>query len=399
MPPVASQSPHEPDRVRPGATAPRSHAHPSPSSNAAWRARFRRRVFPPVLVPAAALGLAPLLARGWPYWLAEVLLTVAPWVSLALALIAARCVLKGRLEAAVFVLLLAAVNTKPIMDHLGVPQARPHTTLECDSPIRLVSINVLNSNRSPLILAEYLRVEPIDIAFLQEVPNNRGWPRFIDALSDRYPYRVRVEHADAAIVSVFPLTPPAAGSPLARHLEDPFLRRAVVAAEARVGGTRVMLLSAHLSSPQTQGMYKERNRQLGLLAEAIQDVEDPVILGADLNGVPWTPAVSAFMRSTGLDYVAHGPLPITTRPNWLPISGIQIDYVLPSSAAFHGIQRAGTGCGIGPPAAGGRPLPRRRDAGLTSGAEPSGPAPGQPRCRPAGCKTTRRRCNRRSRCH
>ncbi len=294
---------------------------------------------------AVLIGLAPILSLGWTYWLAEVAISLSLLVALTLAGAGLWRLVNRRVASATLMGLLAAANAALVVSHIGWPSPAASETGPCAHPLRTVSINVLNTNRSPLILDDYLRTRGFDIVFLQEVSKSGRWSAFLDGLLKTYPFQARPNGTDVAILSKLPFRPTDPDGVLARGLRTPFLARSTAHAVTRIGGREIVLLSAHLSSPQTQGLYKQRNRQLDLLAAVLARDTRPLILGADLNGVPWTPPVARFRRDSGLRTLDYAGAPVATRPNWLPYLGIQIDYILPSASAFQGVQRGGTDIG------------------------------------------------------
>jgi len=289
----------------------------------------------------AALGAAPLIAPLWPTWISEVALSSAFLVALGLLVAALWAAVQRRVRRAVLATVLATANGLMIVSAIGWPAG---DGVGCAHPLRMVSVNALYNNRSPPVLDEYLRTQGFDVVFLQETNSHRRWKEFREGLRAVYPHQV-TSGRDVAILSRLPFVGGAFPDGMAPDLGSPFLAGATVPAVVEVGGRDVVLVSAHLSSPQTQGLFKQRNRQMDLLGAALARESRPVILGGDLNVVPWSPRTRAVLSMAGLGALPYGGWPVATRPNWLPYMGVQIDYVLPTATAFRGVQRVGPDVG------------------------------------------------------
>lgn len=293
----------------------------------------------------AVVGLGPLAALQWNYWLAEHLFALSHLAAAALFIASLMSLVLRRFAIAAFAMMLGTADAAVVVAHTGWPRSTEPAPMVCETTIHVATVNVLGPNRTPLILHEYLKTKRFGIVFLQEVGGKGRWGRFFKSLLDVYPYQVISKRGDVAIVARIPIRAEEPDSPLARDLANPFLVPSTVAASARIGNRDVVLISAHLTSLQTQGMYKQRNRQFDLLTEALERETRPVIVGADLNGVSWSPHVSRFVRANDLRYLDFSGIRIATRPNWLPVAGIQIDYILPTASVFTGTQNVGPDVG------------------------------------------------------
>jgi len=293
-----------------------------------------------------ALSATPWPATLWPYWLSEVSISLAHALSVLPVVLAVVLAVRGKRILAMLALLLAGANLWLVARPVGAPG--PEVVAEpvsCEQPLRAVSLNIRRDNWSPVIATDYLETGGFDVAFLQEYNDWHVWPWMLQHLEAWYPYQVTREGRDVAILSRLPFVDSPVNGTVDAALDNLFLGEGTIHATVRVRGRQVVLVSAHLSSPQTQGLFKERNRQLAMLADLLSGLDRPVILGADLNGVRWNPRIADFLRESGLRYVDHGFPPPATRPNWLPVVGVQIDYVAPSADAFTGWQSVGPDVG------------------------------------------------------
>jgi len=296
----------------------------------------------------------PLPATAWSYWLSEVAISAAHLLAALAAALAVWLAMRGQRGLAALALILAVTNAALVLRPVGAAGAQgdaqtgaqaAEPAALCAKPLRMVSLNVLRSNQSPVIVTDYLETGGFDLVFLQEYNEWHVWPWMLQHLRDRYPYQVTLEGRDVAILSRLPFVESGVDATISTAFDNLFLAAGTIHAVIRVRDREVVLVSAHLSSPKTQGLFKERNRQLALLADLLPGLDRPVILGADLNGVRWNPRIVAFLKSAGLRYLDHGMPPPATRPNWLPVLGVQIDYVAPSADAFTGTQAVGPDVG------------------------------------------------------
>jgi len=301
---------------------------------------------------------APLPALLWPYWASELFISITHLLALLALGLAVGLASRGRRGRALLALAIAALDLALVLRPVDAGQtwvgdawttaptsAAAAGPMTCAQPLRVVSLNLLFNNRSQNIVTDYLDSGPFDVALLQEYNTWYHWSDMLDRLRDRYPYQRATDRRDVAILSRVPFVDSPVDATVATALDSLFLASGTIHATVRIRGRDVVLLAAHLSSPQTQGLYKERNRQLSLLADLLRSLDTPVILGADLNGVRWNPRITGFFRGAGLRYLDTGFPPPATRPNWLPVLGMQIDYIAPTADAFTGVQTVGPDVG------------------------------------------------------
>ncbi|KAA5606878.1 hypothetical protein F1188_02890 [Roseospira marina] len=297
----------------------------------------------------AALGLiaviSPLVALSWRFWLAEIPLTLLPiLVALAVLLAAWLAALRHGFAALLF-LAFGVVDLGVMLGAVGPPTLSAASEVPCARPLRVASLNVLFSTGNWASQEAYLRNGGFDVVLLQEIFADGYWLGRLRALSETYPYLMTHRGSDSAILSTRPLRalPPRLQN--ATALTTPILGNVPVAAMVAVGDREVLVVSAHMPSPKTPDAYAGRSLALHHLAALITTAEGPAIVAGDFNGVAWSPRIAAFREAAGLSMLDWGPLPIATRPAWLPVLGAQIDYVLPTASDFTGVQRAGPDVG------------------------------------------------------
>lgn len=187
--------------------------------------------------------------------------------------------------------------------------------------LRLISTNVLTSNRQYDRLIELVRTERADAAIFLEVDD--AWLKHLAALADDYPVTISRTRSDNFGVAMFSRLP-------ADRLEIVNLGPAglpSVVAELRNGEQRFTVVATHPLPPTSAEYSLLRNQQLAAVAELAATVEGPVIVAGDLNITPWSP----YFR----DLLDHGNLRDSMRgfgiqPTW-GWAGIPIDHALCSA--------------------------------------------------------------------
>lgn len=162
--------------------------------------------------------------------------------------------------------------------------------MSAETTVRVVSYNIRTRDNDRSAVASVVRDLAPDILIAQEAPRRFGWRQRCAALAHSVglvvaaggspglgnliltDLRVRVERTWCMR---FPFTP-------GRHL------RGAVFARCSVGGARFTVAGSHLATDPV-----ERPAQAKLLREALAELDPPVVVGADLNDVPSSPAWQA----------------------------------------------------------------------------------------------------------
>jgi endonuclease/exonuclease/phosphatase family metal-dependent hydrolase len=149
--------------------------------------------------------------------------------------------------------------------------------------LRLLSYTGHGLRDDVAALAAVVRAAEPDVVVVQEAPRRFGWRTKSAALADRLglvvaggglpalgnlvltDLRVRV-HGQRCVR--FPLTP-------GRHL------RGAVVVHCSVGGTRFAVAGSHLATDD-----RERPAQAGILRKVLADVDEPLLVGLDVNETP-----------------------------------------------------------------------------------------------------------------
>lgn len=203
--------------------------------------------------------------------------------------------------------------------------------------LRILSFNVHTSNREHWQVCEYVRHKHPEIAVFYEV--NAGWDRQLEQLADDFPYHKtwvdpEVATRGLAVYSRSPLWD--------AQLEDLGGGNRAIVAEMLLESHPVTLIAAHTTSPKSPSRLKQRNDQLGRLAELCGARSEPVVLVGDLNVTPWSPEFGEFVHKAGLRQSRLGSGVQATWPSILCPFGIPIDHCLISNDFLVKRCRAGT---------------------------------------------------------
>jgi endonuclease/exonuclease/phosphatase family metal-dependent hydrolase len=171
-----------------------------------------------------------------------------------------------------------------------------------DGPrLRLLSYNVHSQRDDVAALTAVVRAAEPDVVVVQEAPRRFGWRVKSAVLAHRFglvvaggglpalgnlvltSLRVRVHEQHCVR---YPLTP-------GRHL------RGAVVVRCSIGGTRFAVAGSHLATDPG-----ERPGQAELLRRVLADVDDPLLLGIDLNETPGGDAWQALTAGRLVDAAA-----------------------------------------------------------------------------------------------
>ncbi|MCA9136448.1 MAG: endonuclease/exonuclease/phosphatase family protein [Planctomycetales bacterium] len=280
----------------------------STSMRASVKGSLGRQVFTAIArLLCLASVLTTVLTFGARYfWVSELLANlriqqvIAITVSLGLSLV----LRQWRLSALTAVCLLIHLLTI-------VPQVAFNGTegRDLDNPIRVMSMNVLTSNRSFESIANEIRqVDPDLIAVIEMSSELREYMErhFVD----HFPYSVT--HAEdfgnfgIGIFSKFPLSE----TDVFRLNED------IQSIEVRCNGRRI--IATHPIPPMGDRLFRSRNEHLQLLAKRTQQSltespQIPVIVMGDFNLTPWSPHFLDFESTSGLRRAKQG---VGLTPTW-----------------------------------------------------------------------------------
>lgn len=211
----------------------------------------------------------------------------------------------------VIILTAMVANAMPIFSLF----ARP----ECKSKGERQSISILNFNTEFQHNDEYRLLESLlqerkpDIIAFVEI--NKTWADAVAPFTKSYPYKKYViEGPGLALVSKFPIEK----AEVRKYGKSNHPR---IFADVQINGKLVHLIIAHPTTPQTESSFRERDKEIRILAEEIAKLDGTKILIGDLNCSQWSPAFKPLVL-TGLKDSQQGYGP---QPSWPARTGRFID--------------------------------------------------------------------------
>ena len=267
-----------------------------------------------VLVTAAALA-----ARLW--WAFDLLSHFRLQYLAAAVLLGAVALAFRAFPAVLACVLVALVHGWAVKDlWLGAAPVPPGGV-----PLRVATANVLDSNPTPERVLDFVRGSGADLVVLVDARGER-WRPVLAAVGDLYPYRAPDHWREGGQVLLFSREPVLADTVVQPGAAPrPFL----VAKLATVTGAP-LVVAVHPTSPSPTEPVdtRERNFQLGRIADAVEGVAGPVIVAGDFNTSPWSPRFRDLLAATGLRDAEVGQGWIGTWPAWFWPALVPIDHVL-----------------------------------------------------------------------
>ena len=283
---------------------------------------FRRKAWTICLL-LAVLGLAMASATalfGSGAWLADLVesfrphLLVAALLALPLAFTA-----RARMRSVTIAILFACaiINTATIIRTVRAATPPPQ---EARGGIRLkiITVNLLWSNRQHQRLVDWLQAEGADIVITEET--TARWATTLDKLDPHWPYRRLPGPADdLAILSRYPFE-------MANEISIR-THGTLAMANFSIGERRIDLIALHASVPTKPAWRIARDEMFEDIARFARHTRHPLIVAGDFNATPWNRSMLRLVRESPLRH-APGlwqPTWTTWVPHWM---GIPIDHVL-----------------------------------------------------------------------
>lgn len=163
--------------------------------------------------------------------------------------------------------------------------------------LRVMTVNVLESNRRSKTLLQTIQTERPDILIAVETDN--WWMKELDDLGDLYPHVLRcpLDNLYGMLVySVWPLEQE--NIEYLIEPEVPSMHFDVV----MPSGRKIQMHCLHPAPPSPTENDKSVNRdaELVLVARRIKDQDGPTIVAGDLNDVAWSSTTRLFRKISGL---------------------------------------------------------------------------------------------------
>jgi endonuclease/exonuclease/phosphatase (EEP) superfamily protein YafD len=279
----------------------------------------------------AALAASTILAElGQAWWIADLFAHFRYHYALGAVLLAAIALALGRRGAGIAAACL-------IVPQLWAVAAPPRTPVAEKAPVearlRVMSVNVLYSNRRFDDVVRAIESQAPDIVSLQEVTER--WHPVVERLAARLPHIApadwRTAPTDNVLLSRFPIAASRIVVPPNQH--RPF---AHVEATVSIDGKSILVLAVHPPLPAGPSHTATRQANFDYYARAAAATEMPLLIVGDFNITPYSPRFRALLRESGLRYVHLGwtwprSWPSESRGSYQRyIRGFPIDHILTS---------------------------------------------------------------------
>jgi len=256
---------------------------------------------------------------------------IAPWLelfvhfkvhyifaSIILVLAAIKMRRHGIATAALF---LAGLNAATVMPSFTNTSAAAATATDTPN-LKLINLNILETNPSPDSVIDFLRREHADIVVLEEVTPR--WVENLKTLADVYPHMLFCDGSSRCDLSLLSKNPWQFAE--VRKLSETGPHAIVAKYDLR--GLSFTLLGTHLDPPTPSHRDHEHfhNEHVRKLSAILRSIDGPLIVAGDLNATQWSPSFNRIIEGTGLKRVDGGLLP--TWPSQLSLIGIPIDQIL-----------------------------------------------------------------------
>lgn len=200
-------------------------------------------------------------------------------------------------------------------------EGKPSSEISGKGPYRALLINLNSGNIRKDLVRKYVLNESADFVTLLEV--TESWQSYLRGVNDVYPYMkflAREDNFGLAVLSKFPIV-----NEEIRYLGEaskPTLRLGL-----DVDGKTLQLVVAHAFPPFGGKSTEFRDTQLRLLSDVGKN-NDPTLLMADLNIVPWSSKFKKLLANSEMTDSSAGYGLQTTWPSFTSVMGVPIDHVL-----------------------------------------------------------------------
>jgi len=214
------------------------------------------------------------------------------------------------------------------------------TSTEVKTELRVMSVNILSSNRQfQKQIENILTIDP-DVIAIQEYSHK--WDTELGAALAAFKYQ-SVEPSDynfgIALYSKYPII---SGGPVNFTERQP----PTVDVMIDVHGTEVRVMSIHPPPPVSQSVFDIRNEVMNSVAEIAREYTGPLVIAGDLNASQWSSHFSLMERKGRLSHTRRGNEWLPSWPSTSFILSVPIDHILVNDAvsvtAMHRGKSAGS---------------------------------------------------------
>lgn len=192
-------------------------------------------------------------------------------------------------------------------------------------PLRVISANVYDGNRTPEQVADFVRRQEGDIVILIDAKRDR-WQPVLAEIGALYPNQAPATWSQGEPIILF------SRFPVLRYekVHPPGGQRPYLEADLAVDGRAVTVLGVHPASPAVTDPAdsRQRNRSLNHIGRTIEERSRPLIVAGDFNTTQWSPHFRDLLATSGLRNAAQGQGWIPTWPRQFWPVRVPIDHVL-----------------------------------------------------------------------
>jgi endonuclease/exonuclease/phosphatase (EEP) superfamily protein YafD len=201
------------------------------------------------------------------------------------------------------------------------------TNIDNYQPLKVISYNVLWSNKNYEQAIALINQEQPDIAVFQEaIP---PWAKQLSVLKANYPYHIGAKKLEIEVYSKLPLTN--------TEIKLYGTYRGLVISDLKISNRQIKFIATH-AYPQLyygQEGWQIRNDHLeNGIGEYVKNLEQSVIIAGDLNVSMWSPFYRSLIKRSGLHNARQGFGILPTQSGISPqfaIFSAPIDHCLVSS--------------------------------------------------------------------
>ena len=207
-------------------------------------------------------------------------------------------------------------------------ESRPSVKSDPENRIRVLSSNVLMTNRSAHKLIELVDLHSPDILIALET--DRWWESQLDQLNERYPHACKCPLDNLYGMHVYSALPiEDAQTTYLVESDKPSMHMLV---HLRSGHKiRLHVLHPAPPSPTENETASERDAELVMVGMSVADAPHPVIIAGDMNDVAWSHTTRLLRRVSGLSDPRIGRGMYNTFHAGLPFLRYPLDHFFHSS--------------------------------------------------------------------
>lgn len=284
-----------------------SFQHAAPGMNASRVKHLALLTFSLVVTGAVLVGF---LAEWW--WFADLVVQLrAQYAVAAAVLIGASLAMRSR--AALLISLAGFLANAAALLPFALPVSNPAPRASAHQTWTFLSVNLLQGNREPARVVEYVRASGADIVVFQEV--TQRWMVELAALHDAYPYQLSLPQKDSSGEAVFSRVAPVKWDVV--RVTDRSISRSIFQRD----GQRIAIAGVHPDKPDKEWKTVKRREYLEAVAAWVTErtlAHDPVVVLGDFNGTPWSASVRRFASQTAMRNANQGVVFGATWSVWQP---------------------------------------------------------------------------------